>query len=263
MAESEYVLDDMGVKDTWRVFRMMAELVEGFDDLSKIGPAVSIFGTARCKPGDPVYKLAETIASKLAEKGLAVITGGGPGVMEAGNKGALEAGGTSVGLNITISREQGPNPYQTHTLDFRYFFLRKLMFVKYALAFVILPGGFGSLDELFEAVTLIQTKKIKRFPMFLVDSKFWNPMLDWLRAEVITRGYLTEEELDLLIVIDDPDELVDHIVWCNNEKCYLTSEGLLGRKLAKEPAAPVNEAGTVDNLIDPPALENQLPDTPE
>lgn len=251
MADSEYVLDDMGVKDTWRVFRMMAELVEGFDDLSKIGPAVSIFGTARCLPGDPVYQLAETIASKLAAKGLAVITGGGPGVMEAGNKGALEAGGTSVGLNITLSREQGPNKFQTHNLDFRYFFLRKLMFVKYALAFVILPGGFGSLDELFEAVTLIQTKKIKRFPMFLVDSKFWNPMLDWLRAEVITRGYLTEEELDLLIVIDDPDELVDHIVWCNNEKCYLTAEGLLGRKRA---AAPVSDAGTVDNLIDPPAL---------
>jgi len=250
VADSEYVLDDMGAKDTWRVFRMMAELVEGFDDLSQIGPAVSIFGTARCKPHDPVYILGETIGRKLAEKGFAVITGGGPGAMEAGNKGALAAGGTSVGLNITLSREMGPNPYQTKSLDFRYFFLRKLMFVKYAVAFVILPGGFGSLDELFETVTLIQTKKIKRFPIILVDSKFWNPMLDWLRAEVITRGFLSEDELDLLTVIDDPDELVDQIVWCNNEKCYLTAEGLRGR--GREAPTAVNSAGTVDNLIDPP-----------
>src|ERR1700679_1582922 len=166
MPDTRYVIDEMSVKDTWRVFRMMAELVEGFDELSKIGPAVSIFGTARATPNDPVYILAETIARKLAEKGFAVITGGGPGVMEAGNKGALAAGGTSVGLNIILPNEQGPNPFQTKSVDFRYFFLRKLMFVKYAVAFVILPGGFGSLDELFEATTLIQTKKIQRFPLF-------------------------------------------------------------------------------------------------
>ena len=164
MNETSYVLDEMNVKDTWRVFRMMAEMVEGFDELSKIGPAVSIFGTARAKPSDPVYVLAENIARKLSQKGFAVITGGGPGVMEAGNKGALAAGGTSVGLNIILPRETGGNKYQTKSLDFRYFFLRKLMFVKYAIAFVILPGGFGSLDELFETVTLIQTKKIKKFP---------------------------------------------------------------------------------------------------
>ncbi|CAN5437227.1 TIGR00730 family Rossman fold protein [soil metagenome] len=255
MADSQYVLEDMGAKDTWRVFRMMAELVEGFDEMSQIGPAVSIFGTARCKPSDPVYVLAETIAKKLADKGFAVITGGGPGVMEAGNKGALAAGGTSIGLNISLSREQGPNPYQTKSLDFRYFFVRKLMFVKYAVAFVILPGGFGSLDELFETVTLIQTKKIQRFPMFLVGSKFWNPLLDWLRAEVITRGFLTEDELDLLTVIDDPDELVDQIVWCNNEKCYLTPEGLRGRLLSVDSPVDVNSAGTVDNLIDKPGIE--------
>lgn len=230
MNETSYVLDEMNVKDTWRVFRMMAEMVEGFDELSKIGPAVSIFGTARAKPSDPVYTLAENIARKLSQKGFAVITGGGPGVMEAGNKGALAAGGTSVGLNIILPRETGGNKYQTKSLDFRYFFLRKLMFVKYAIAFVILPGGFGSLDELFETVTLIQTKKIKKFPVFLVDSKFWTPMLDWLKTEVVQRGFLDESELDLITVIDDPDELVDQIVWCENEKCYLTPDGLKGRK---------------------------------
>lgn len=259
MADSQYVLEDMGAKDTWRVFRMMAELVEGFDEMSQIGPAVSIFGTARCKPHDPVYVLAETIAKKLADKGFAVITGGGPGVMEAGNKGALSAGGASIGLNISLSHEQRPNSYQTKSLDFRYFFVRKLMFVKYAVAFVILPGGFGSLDELFETVTLIQTKKIKRFPMFLVGSKFWSPLLDWLRSEVITRGFLTEDELDLLIVVDEPDELVDHIVWCNNEKCYLTPEGLRGRVALvdgqPEGIKDVDSSGTVDNLIDKPGIE--------
>jgi len=233
MPDTRFVIDEMSVKDTWRVFRMMAELVEGFDELSKIGPAVSIFGTARATQSDPVYILAETIAKKLAEKGFAVITGGGPGVMEAGNKGALAAGGTSVGLNIILPHEKGANAFQTKSVDFRYFFLRKLMFVKYAIAFVILPGGFGSLDELFEAVTLIQTKKIKRFPVFLVDSKFWTPMIDWLSTEVVSRGFLSTAELDLLTIIDDPDELVDQIAWCENEKCYLSPEGLMGRSKLK------------------------------
>lgn len=222
-----FVLDEMTVKDTWRIFRMIAELVEGFDDMSRVGPAVSIFGTARCKPDDPEYELARVIAQKLSERGFAVITGGGPGVMEAGNKGAFESGGTSVGLNIQLPHEQAPNPYQNVSVDFRYFFIRKLMFVKYAVAFVILPGGFGSLDELFEAVTLIQTNRIQRFPMFLVGSKFWNPMIDWLRNSVQERGFITAEELDLLTVIDDPDELVEQIAWCEKEKCYLTPQGLL------------------------------------
>lgn len=227
MPDNKYVLDEMTVKDTWRIFRMVAELVEGFDDLSKIGPAVSIFGTARCKEGDKEYKLAQTISAKLAERGFSVITGGGPGVMEGGNRGAIEAGGTSVGLNILLPNEQGPNPYQNVSVDFRYFFVRKLMFVKYAQAFVILPGGFGSLDELFEAVTLIQTNKIKRFPLFMVDSEFWNPLVDWLKSHVVKRGFIGEDELHLLQVIDDPDELVDKISWCEEEKCYLTPEGVL------------------------------------
>ena len=227
MSDNRYLYDEMTARDTWRIFRIMSELVEGFDELSKLGPAVSIFGTARCSPSDPEYALAETIGRKLVERGFAVITGGGPGVMEAGNKGAISAGGQSIGLNIHLPTEQAPNPYQTVSVDFRYFFLRKLMFVKYAVAFVILPGGFGSLDELFEAVTLIQTKRIKRFPLYLVGSSFWNPMLAWLRESVAKRGFISQDEFDLLSVIDDPDELVDQIAWCEKEKCYDSDRGVL------------------------------------
>jgi uncharacterized protein (TIGR00730 family) len=220
MNESQYVVDEITAKDTWRIFRIMSELVEGFDTMSRIGPAVSIFGSKRCKPGEAEYELAETIAYKLAERGFAIITGGGPGVMEAGNKGAKAAGGTSVGLNIRLPEETGPNPHQTVSLDFRYFFIRKLMFVKYAMAFIILPGGFGSLDELFEALTLMQTNKIKTFPVFLVGSKFWAPLVDWMKNTVVERGLLTQAELDLFQVIDDPDELVEAVSWCEQEKCY-------------------------------------------
>lgn len=253
MSDQRFVIDEMTVKDTWRVFRMMSELVDGFDELSRIGPAVSMFGTARCRPSDPEYLMAETIARKLAERGFSVITGGGPGVMEAGNKGAIAGGGRSVGLNIQLPFEQAPNPYQTISLDFRYFFVRKLMFVKYAVAFVILPGGFGSLDELFEAVTLIQTKRIKRFPLFLVDSTFWNPMIDWLKKGVLSRHFISEKELDLLTIVDDPDELVDQIAWCEQEKCYLSPEGLLSRPDRKvEPEIdPEIDPATGAHIIDP------------
>lgn len=220
MNESQYVIDEITAKDTWRIFRIMSELVEGFDTMSRIGPAVSMFGSKRVKAGDAEYQLAEAIAYKLAERGFAIITGGGPGVMEAGNKGAKAAGGTSVGLNIRLPEEQGPNHQQTISLDFRYFFLRKLMFVKYAMAFVILPGGYGSLDELFEALTLMQTNKIKSFPLFLVGSKFWGPLVDWMTNTVCERGLLTKQELELFRVVDDPDELVEQIVWCEQEKCY-------------------------------------------
>jgi uncharacterized protein (TIGR00730 family) len=232
MNETQFVIDEITAKDTWRIFRIMAELVEGFDTMGRVGPAVSIFGSKRCKPGEAEYELAEAIAFKLAERGFAVITGGGPGVMEAGNKGAKAAGGTSVGLNIRLPEEQGPNPYQTVSVDFRYFFIRKLMFVKYAIAFVILPGGFGSLDELFEALTLMQTRRIKQFPLFLVGSQFWNPLVDWMKTTVVQRGLLSQEELDLLTVIDDPDELVDQIVWCEKEKCYNIPGGLKMRHAA-------------------------------
>jgi uncharacterized protein (TIGR00730 family) len=234
MSDTQFVIEEMTARDTWRVFRIMAELVEGFDELSKTGPAVSIFGSARSKPDSAEYQLAETIARKLAERGFAVITGGGPGVMEACNKGAIAAGGTSIGLNIQVPREQNPNSFQTISLDFKYFFVRKLMFVKYAHAFVILPGGFGSLDELFEALTLMQTRRIKRFPLFLVDSKFWQPLLDWLKSDVVRRGYLNESELDLISVVDDPDDLVDQISWCDQERCYESDLGV--RSYPKKPS---------------------------
>jgi uncharacterized protein (TIGR00730 family) len=238
MNETQYVIDEITAKDTWRIFRIMSELVEGFDTMSRVGPAVSIFGSKRIKEGDPDYALAETIAFKLAERGFAVITGGGPGVMEAGNKGAKAAGGTSIGLNIRLPEETGPNHYQTVSLDFRYFFLRKLMFVKYAMAFVILPGGFGSLDELFEALTLMQTNKIKRFPLFLVDTKFWGPLVDWLNTTLVERGLITNKELELFTLIDDPDELVEHIAWCEQEKCYEMG----APRTRSTPAAPSKEA---------------------
>ena len=220
MNESQYVIDEITAKDTWRIFRIMSELVEGFDTMSRIGPAVSIFGSKRCHAGSPEYELAESIAFKLAQRGFAVITGGGPGVMEAGNKGAKAAGGTSVGLNIKLPEELTGNSFQTVSLDFRYFFVRKLMFVKYAMAFVILPGGFGSLDELFEALTLMQTNKIKSFPLFLVGSQFWGPLVDWLKNTVAQRGLLTAQELELFRVVDSADELVEQIAWCEQEKCY-------------------------------------------
>lgn len=220
MNESQYVIDEITGRDTWRIFRIMAEIVEGFDTMSKIGPAVSIFGSARCKPGDAEYTLAERLAFDLAQRGFAIITGGGPGVMEAGNKGAKAAGGTSVGLNIRLPMEQEANPFQTVSLDFRYFFIRKVMFVKYAMAFVILPGGFGSLDELFEALTLMQTRRIKRFPLFLVGSDFWKPMVDWLRTSVLERGLISEKDLELFELVDDPEKLVEYIAWCEREKCY-------------------------------------------
>lgn len=226
MPESQFVIDEITAKDTWRIFRIMSELVEGFDSMSKVGPAVSIFGSKRCLPGDAEYQLAETLSFKLAEAGFAVITGGGPGIMEAGNKGAMEAGGRSIGLNIKLPEEKKPNPYQTMGIDFRYFFLRKLMFVKYAMAFIILPGGFGTIDELFEALTLMQTHKIKRFPLYLVGSDFWGGLVDWLRSSVVKRGLLFEDELSLLRIIDDPDELVRQITWCEKEKCYLSPEGI-------------------------------------
>lgn len=240
MPESQFVIDEITAKDTWRIFRIMSELVEGFDSMSKVGPAVSIFGSKRCLPGDAEYQMAEALSFKLAQAGFAVITGGGPGIMEAGNKGAMEAGGRSVGLNIKLPEEKRPNPYQTVSLDFRYFFLRKLMFIKYAMAFIILPGGFGSLDELFEALTLMQTNKIKRFPLYLVGSDFWGGLVDWMRTTVVKRGLLFEDELSLLTVIDDPDELVRQISWCEKEKCYLSPEGI---RAFYKGAVPEDEAG--------------------
>lgn len=203
---------DFTTQDTWRIFRIMAEFVEGFELLSNVGPAVSIFGSARVKPGEQDYETTVKIAYGLAKKGFTIITGGGPGIMEAGNKGAHDAGGESIGLNIELPHEQYPNPYTTLEMDFHYFFCRKVMFVKYADAFVIMPGGFGTLDELSEAVTLIQTNKIKKFPVILFGVDYWKPLVNWIRETLLGQGKITEDDFNLICMTDDPQEVIDIIV---------------------------------------------------
>lgn len=205
--QNRFLRDDFTSEDTWRIFRIMSEFVEGFEILSQMGKAVSIFGSSRSKPGSRYYKLAEETAYLLAREGYAIITGGGPGIMEASNKGAKRAGGQSIGLNIQIPMEQKPNDYVDTLLDFRYFFVRKVMFVKYAKAFVIMPGGFGTLDEFYEAINLIQTRRIKRFPVVLVGSQYWEGMIRWLRDEVFTNGNISKEDLELFRVVDTPREV--------------------------------------------------------
>ncbi|MBV9789823.1 MAG: TIGR00730 family Rossman fold protein [Chloroflexi bacterium] len=198
--------------DPWRVMRIMGEFVEGFDDLAELGQAVTIFGSARVKPDHPQYHQATEVARLLGEAGFAIITGGGPGIMEAGNLGAREAGVQSIGLNIELPFEQGTNPYVDLAINFRYFFVRKTMFVKYAQAFVIFPGGFGTMDELFEALTLIQTDKVQNFPIILFGSAYWQGLLDWLRATMLSEGKISEADLDLMVVTDSPSEVRDLIV---------------------------------------------------
>lgn len=204
---------DIRINDSWAIFKIMGEFVNGFEKMSAIGPCVSIFGSARTKPDHPYYKLAVETCKQLAESGYGIITGGGPGIMEAGNLGASQAGGTSVGLNIDLPFEQNGNPYidEDKSLHFDYFFVRKVMFVKYAQGFVVLPGGFGTLDELFEALTLIQTEKIARFPIILVGSDFWGGLLDWIRSTLLEAGNIAAEDLDLLQLVDTPEEVVSAI----------------------------------------------------
>ena len=197
--------------DPWRALRILSEFVEGFDALAAVGPAVTIFGSARVGPSNPMYELARDIARKLARSGFAIITGGGPGIMEAANRGCREGGALSVGCNIELPHEQGLNPYVDLGIEFRYFFARKTMFVKYADAFVIMPGGFGTLDELFEALTLIQTGKVRDFPVVLVGRDYWQGMIDWMRTVQLPAGAITESDLDLLKLTDDPDEVVEII----------------------------------------------------
>jgi uncharacterized protein (TIGR00730 family) len=194
--------------DPWRVLRIQAEFVEGFGALAGLGPAVSIFGSARTQPTDPAYEQASHLAALLGRAGYAVITGGGPGIMEAANRGAFEAGGTSVGLGIELPFEQGMNAWVDIGIHFRYFFARKTMFVKYAQAFVVFPGGFGTLDELFEALTLVQTRKVTSFPVVLVGSAYWSGLVEWLERAVLEDGKITSRDLDLLHVTDDIDEVV-------------------------------------------------------
>jgi uncharacterized protein (TIGR00730 family) len=200
-------MEDLAKSDTWRVFRIMAELVEGFEALSGVGPAVTIFGSARLSPGSPYYNKCLKVAERLAQDGFAVISGGGPGIMEAANKGAQNANGVSVGLNIALPMEQTPNQFQDIRVEFRYFFVRKLMFVKYAVGYVIFPGGFGTMDELFEALTLIQTKKIRSFPVVLVGREYWEGLFDWLRKTMLSANNISPEDLDLMHVVDEPEEV--------------------------------------------------------
>lgn len=198
--------------DPWRALRILAEFVEGFDALAAIGPAVTVFGSARTSEGEPTYELARAIGQGLARAGFAVITGGGPGVMEAANRGCREGGGFSVGLNIELPHEQRLNPYVDLGIEFRYFFARKTMFVKYADAFVILPGGFGTLDELFEALTLIQTHRIRHFPVVLVGRSYWAGLLDWIRDSLLAARAISPEDLELYVVVDDADAAVRAVV---------------------------------------------------
>jgi uncharacterized protein (TIGR00730 family) len=203
---------DWKQKDAWRTLRILSEFIEGFDTLAELPPAVSVFGSARSKPGSVECELAERLAAELALAGYAVITGGGPGVMEAANKGARDAGGLSVGLGIELPYEQGMNPYVDIGIDFRYFFVRKTMFVKYAQAFCVLPGGFGTLDELFEALTLVQTGKVTRFPVVLLGTSYWRGLLDWIEGTMRAEGKVSPTDLDLLCLTDDVTEAVAHIV---------------------------------------------------
>lgn len=206
--------NEIKTNDSWAIFKVMSEFVDGYEKLSRIGPCVSVFGSARTKPGEAYYELAENIAFKLTQNGYGVITGGGPGIMEAGNKGAHRGGGVSVGLNIDLPFEQKDNPYidRGKNLEFDYFFVRKVMFVKYAQGFVAMPGGFGTLDELFEAITLIQTKKIGKFPIILVGTSFWAGLIDWIKDMMLKKnGNVSKEDLDLFKIVDTADEVVDAI----------------------------------------------------
>lgn len=226
--------------DPWRALRILAEFVEGFDAMAAVGPAVTVFGSARTKPGDEMYELARTIGTKLAEAGYAVITGGGPGSMEAANRGCREGGGLSVGCNIELPHEQALNPYVDLGVEFRYFFARKVMFVKYADGFVILPGGFGTMDELFEALTLIQTGKVRHFPVILVGSSYWAGLLDWIRDTLLAGGAVAPGDLELLQVSDDPDEVVGML------RTYSA-----GAHADVEPALPDDQRGRATSIDSP------------
>ncbi len=205
--------NEIKTNDSWALFKIMGEFVNGFEKMSAIGPCVSIFGSARTKPGDKYYELAINVARSISEAGYGIITGGGPGIMEAGNRGAHLAGGTSVGLNIDLPFEQHDNPYidGDKSLDFDYFFVRKVMFVKYSQGFVVMPGGFGTLDELFEAITLIQTNKIEKFPIILVGSEFWTGLIDWIKSTMLTVGNISPTDLDLIKIVDSEEEVVEII----------------------------------------------------
>jgi len=195
-------------EDPWRIFRIMAEFVEGFEELSEIGPAVTVFGSARTKGSDKYYKLAQDTTSLLAQNGYSIITGAGPGIMEAANRGAKKGGAPSIGLNIQVPVMQKPNRFITKLVEFRYFFCRKVMFVKYAKAFVIFPGGYGTMDEFFEAITLIQTERVERFPVVLVGSEYWKGLMEWMKFAMLKHDRISESDLDLFYITDEPGEVL-------------------------------------------------------
>jgi uncharacterized protein (TIGR00730 family) len=203
---------DFTNQDPWRIFRIMAEFVDSFEEMSKIGPAITVFGSARTPPSDPWYQKAVEMGALIAKLGYAAITGGGPGIMEAVNKGAAEAGGISVGLNIELPHEQKPNPFANRAIDFHYFFIRKVCFVKYANGFVLFPGGYGTLDECSEALTLIQTNRIERFPVVLVGREYWSGLVDWMRQRMLAGQLISHEDLDLFHLTDDAREAIEIIV---------------------------------------------------
>ncbi len=206
--EKQFLINDFKAGESWRVFKIIGEFVEAVEALHRIGPAVSIFGSARTEPNDPTYKKAEELAALFAKEKFAVITGGGGGIMEAANKGAAGAGGISVGLNINLPFEQNPNPYANVRLDFNYFFIRKVMFVKYAHAYIIMPGGFGTLDEFFEAMTLIQTHRIKPLPVIMVGSDYWSGLFEWMKSRLLVDNRISQEDMDIFQIMDDPHEIV-------------------------------------------------------
>lgn len=210
--ENQYCLDNMERGDSWRMFRILSEFVEGFDTLSGLQqPAVTIYGSARTTEADPEYQTTRELAARLSQLGCAIITGGGPGIMEAANRGAMDADGLSIGLNIDLPHEQVGNPYVNLPLDFRYFFVRKVMFMKYSMAFICMPGGFGSLDELFESLTLIQSRKIKRFPIILVGTAFWGGLVDWLHDQVLGSGKIENDDLLLFELLDNVDDVIRYV----------------------------------------------------
>jgi len=211
MSATEYPIESLSNQDSWRLFKIISEVVEGFETLSSTRKCVSIFGSARSLPESPMYEATVNIARQLSEAGYGIITGGGPGLMEAANKGAWDVGGESIGLHIHLPHEQKANQYVKTRCDFRYFFVRKLMFVKYAMAYVVMPGGMGTIDELSEAFVLAQTNRIKPFPIILYDSSYWNGLLDWLKETMVKEGYIHEKELSLMVVKDTPESVVEYI----------------------------------------------------
>lgn len=213
-SHDQYLVDDFKLEECWRMFKIMSEFVDGFEHLADVGPAVSVFGSARTAPEHSNYQQALYLGNLLAKNDITVITGGGPGIMEAANRGAKEAGGRSIGLNITLPLEQKPNDYATELVSFKYFFVRKVMLIKYARAFVVFPGGFGTMDEMFEAITLIQTHKMKPFPIILYGSNFWNNLSDWFSDELLSAGLIAEKDLDLFTICDDVEEVVELIKKC-------------------------------------------------